>query len=220
MREFLKVNGDTVDIVSFHRYPFPNTADKIPARIAELRADAATWNGIVQNLRSIIKEETGRDLPVAVTEFNSHWSHAIGGEATPDSFYNAIWLGDVLGRLITEKVDVATQFLLVSGSGQSGFGLLDRYSPCPSDYTYQLYQQFGSELVYAASGVPDVSIYAAKRADGASTIMLVNLRRQRSQGAAGDQGRSAGGPGAGVLARPTTQRRASCPPGPFGRTRR
>ncbi len=170
MREFLKANGDKVDIVSFHRYPFPNTADRTAAKVADLRRDAATWNGIVQNLRRMIREETGRDLPVAVTEFNSHYTPAVGSEGALDSHYNAIWLGDVLGRLITEKVEVVTQFSL---SGR--FGLLESYNPRPSYFTYQLYQRFGQELVYSASGVPDVSIYAARRADGALTVMLVNL---------------------------------------------
>jgi hypothetical protein len=34
---------------------------------------------------------------------------------------------------------------------------------------------FGSQLVYSASGMDNVNIYAAKRADGALTLMIVNL---------------------------------------------
>ncbi len=124
MRTFLRIAGDKVDIVSFHRYPFPATSDRRSATIDELRNDAPTWDDIVRRLRNTIREETGRDLPVAVTEFNSHWSQAISGEATPDSFFSAIWLGDVIGRLIRQKVDLATQFLLVSGN-ESGFGILE-----------------------------------------------------------------------------------------------
>jgi hypothetical protein len=174
MRTFLQIAGDKVDIVSFHRYPFPATSARRSATIPELRADAATWDGIVRRLRATIREETGRDLPVAVTEFNSHWSQAIGGEATPDSFFSAIWLGDVLGRLINQKVDLATQFLLVSG-GESGFGILEKSGPRPAYFTYQMYKMFGDQLVYASSGDPSVSIYAAKRPDGALTLMAINL---------------------------------------------
>ena len=128
----------------------------------------------MRRLRATIREETGRDLPVAVTEFNSHWSQAISGEATPDSFFSAIWLGDVLGRLIRQKVDLATQFLLVSG-GESGFGILEKYGPRPAYFTYQMYKMFGDQLVYASSDDPAVSVYAALRADGALTIMAINL---------------------------------------------
>ncbi|MFQ5419441.1 MAG: hypothetical protein ACE5EY_03655, partial [Anaerolineae bacterium] len=42
-------------------------------------------------------------------------------------------------------------------------------------FVYQLYQHFGDELVYAASGVPDVSVYAARRDDGALTLIIINL---------------------------------------------
>jgi hypothetical protein len=174
MRTFLQVAGDKVDIVSFHRYPFPATAEKRSATIPELRADAATWDDIIRRLRATIREETGRDLPVAVTEFNSHWSQAVSGKATPDSFFSAIWLGDVLGRLIRQKVDIANQFLLVSGN-ESGFGILEKYGPRPAYYTYQMYKMFGSELMASSSGLAGVSLYAARREDGALTIMAINL---------------------------------------------
>jgi hypothetical protein len=38
-----------------------------------------------------------------------------------------------------------------------------------------MYKHFGTELVYASSDDPDVSIYAARREDGALTLMLINL---------------------------------------------
>ena len=40
MRTFLRIAGDKVDIVSFHRYPFPATSERRSATIPELRADA------------------------------------------------------------------------------------------------------------------------------------------------------------------------------------
>jgi alpha-L-arabinofuranosidase len=38
-----------------------------------------------------------------------------------------------------------------------------------------MYSHFGTQRVSAASGVPDVTIYAAKREDGSLTIMVINL---------------------------------------------
>ena len=174
MREFLKANGDLVDIVSFHRYPFPNTADKTPASIDDLRANSAEWDSIIPALRQAIREETGRDLPVAVTEVNSHWSQSVSREATPDSFYNAIWWADVLGRLIRQKVDAVAHFDLASG-GESGFGMLAKYDARPTYYVYPLYKMFGQELIYTSSGDPDVSVTGALRDDGTLTLMVVNL---------------------------------------------
>lgn len=175
VREFLLANGDLVDVVAVHRYPFPTSMTGPPRTIADLRANSREWDTIIPNLRALIRETTGRDLPVAISEVNSDWSHAIGGEATPDSFYNAIWWGDVLGRMIRQKVDIVAHFLLQCHAGQGGWGLLAKYEVRPTYYVYQMYKHFGDELLYASSDDPDVSIYAARRKDGALTLMLVNL---------------------------------------------
>ncbi len=74
LRTFLEINGDLVDMVSVHRYPFPNNARRTPASIADLHADAAKWDGIAHRLRTTVQEVTGRNLPIAITEVNSHWS--------------------------------------------------------------------------------------------------------------------------------------------------
>jgi alpha-L-arabinofuranosidase len=42
-------------------------------------------------------------------------------------------------------------------------------------YVFPLYKNFGGEQVYAASGVADVDIFAAKSEDGALTLMVINL---------------------------------------------
>jgi hypothetical protein len=178
MRTFLQTNGDMVDIVSFHRYPFPLSTNAGAATVDQLLANPPQWDGIVRTLRDLVRELTGRDLPVAVTEFNSHWTRSISGETTPDSFLSALWLGDVLGRLIEQRVDMATQFLLVSGSDHSGFGVLERYGPRPAYFVYQLYQQFGQELLFSSSGIEGVSLHAALRDDGALTILAINVREE------------------------------------------
>lgn len=175
MRTFLAINGDRVDYVSFHRYPFPNNAEQTRAKADELRANGPQWDEIIRNLRDTVREVTGRDIPVAVTEFNSHWTRSISGETSPGSLLSALWLGDVLGRLIEQRVDLAAHFLLVSGSDHSDFGLLDRYNARPPYYVYQLYKQFGQELLYSSSGIENVSVYAARREDGALTIIAINL---------------------------------------------
>jgi alpha-L-arabinofuranosidase len=175
VQEFLRANGDLVDIFSIHRYPFPASMSESAASVEDLRANPPEWDSIIPNLRTIIREETGRDIPVAVTEINSHWNAATGGQATPDSFYNAIWWGDVLGRLIEQRVEIVAQFALQSINKMGGWGLLGRYEARPTYYVYQIYQHFGDELIYASSDDADVSIYAARRADGALTVIIINL---------------------------------------------
>lgn len=176
MVEFLKANGDLVDVVSFHRYPFPKTKTSGAPTFEELRANAQEWDKIIVHARKLIHEHTGRDIPIAVTEFNSMYGAPVGGETTTDSHFNAIWMADVLGRMIKNGVFMANQWYLVGKGGSTGgSGLVGQYEVLPAYYTYQMYKKFGSELLYSSSDDPDLSIYAARREDGTLTVMIVNL---------------------------------------------
>ena len=171
MDEFLKANGDLLDVVTFHRYPFGTNPTK-----DDLRQNAKEWDDLVMTLRGRIHELTGRDLPIAITEVNTNYNPAVGGEATPDSHFNAIWLADVLGQMAQQRLFMFNHWMLASsGGGQGGWGMIVRGNLRPSYYTYQMYSMFGSELIYSASGVENVNVYAAKRADGTLTLMIVNL---------------------------------------------
>ena len=168
LKAFLEANGDVVDIVSIHRYPFP-VGNNSPTK-DDLRNNSKEWDLIIPALRSVIREQTGRDMPVAVTEVNSSSTVNIGGEATMDSHYNAIWFADVLGRMIDQKVTMVDQFALAGD-----YGIVGAIEPKPMYYTYLMYKQFGSAQVRAASDDDLVRVYAAERTDGALTILIVNL---------------------------------------------
>ena len=171
MTEFLKANGDLLDVVTVHRYPLHSPTK--PVTVQDLRENTRKWVDEVEYLRSLIKEVTGRDLPIAITELNSDPSSAMLQEVSPDSFYNAIWYADVLGQLMNADVFMVNQWVLSQSS--TGLGLIQRATVRPTFYVFPLYKNFGSEQVYAASGVEDVDIFAAKREDGALTLMIINL---------------------------------------------
>jgi hypothetical protein len=175
MIEFLQANGDLVDVVTIHRYPFPVTmADPNPT-VAGLMASSAEWDETIPYLRALIQEHTGRDLPLGVMEINSYWSHAGGGETTPDSLASAIWWADTLGRLIRHRVDYVAHFVLQTNAGQGGWGLLARNEVRPAYYVYQLYRKFGQELLRADFDTQSaISLYAARRDDGVLTLMIIN----------------------------------------------
>lgn len=173
LRAFLRANGDLVDIVAIHRYPYPRSNDHI-VTIDDLRANTPEWTAILTQLKTAIQEEVGHDLPIAVTEFNTHWSNVSGGDASPQSHYAAVWLADVLGRFIQQGVDIGAYFVLYGGA-EYHHGLIMRYDVKPPYYTYKLYSQFGSQQVHSESNHPNVNIYAALRDDGALTLMVVNL---------------------------------------------
>ena len=172
MTEFLNANGDLVDIVTVHRYPL-YSATGHAFTVEDLRKNTLEWTEMAKYLQGLIQTTTGREIPIAFTEVNSDPTAVFAGVATPDSFYNAIWYADVLGRLIQQKVFMVNQFVLANRTG--GLGLIYNNELRPMYHVFQIYNHFGVNQVYASSGTPDVTIYAAKRADGSLTVMVINL---------------------------------------------
>jgi hypothetical protein len=84
-------------------------------------------------------------------------------------------MANVLGSMIKNGVFMANQWALTAKAGYGGLGLVAQADVFPSYYTYQMYKKFGNEQVYSSSDDPDLPIYAARRSDGALTVMLVNL---------------------------------------------
>ena len=174
LTEFLKIDGDLVDIVTVHRYPFPTCITCSSPAVGELLANTPQWDALIPNLRRIIKQTTGKDLPVGVMEYNSSYSNISGVETSPDSFYGALWLADVMGRLIRQQPDFLAYWNLTSGSSSAGHGLMTSYDLRPSYYVFQIYKRFGNHLLTANSDQPLVSVFAAKKDDGSVTVIFVN----------------------------------------------
>lgn len=175
LNEFLKANGDLVDVVAVHRYPFPQQKGDAPPSRESLFTSAREWDEAIPNLRERVKKYTGRDLPVAVTEFNSDWVGKIEGKTTADSVDGALYIADVLGRMTRQRVDIIAQFTLQMNAGNGALGIFDHYDPRPVYFVYALYKQFGTGLVFAAADDVNVPVYAAKRADGTLTVIVLNL---------------------------------------------
>ena len=173
-RVFLEANGDLLGLVTFHRYPYPQQFGVNPS-IAGLRPIAAEFDATIPELRAMIRETTGRDIPIGLTEVNSDSNKSIAGEATPDSPFAAVWLADVIGRFIRHGEPVVAQYAFQMRDSRGGWGLLERTRVRPQYYVYQLYRHFGDQLVYAATDDPNVMVVAATRDDGALTLMAVNL---------------------------------------------
>lgn len=174
LREFLIANGDLVDIIAVHRYPFPLTMTDATT-IPQMRENVPRWATVVQNMREVIDETLGEDRPIGITEVNSHYSNSGGGIATPDSYYNAVWYSGVLTTLIHEEVDIVSYFQLYSVGGGGQFGILDRYEPRPTYYTFALYTEMGNIRLQSESSDQYVTALATSREDGATTLIITNL---------------------------------------------
>lgn len=173
MTEFLKVNGDLLDVVTVHRYPMHAPSNEGPVTVQQLRENTRKWVAEVEYLRTLSTEILGKELPIAITELYSDPSNIMLQEASPDSFYNAIWYADVLGQLMNADVFMANQWVLSQRT--TGLGLFQGEIIRPTYYIFPLYKNFGNNQVYAASGIEYVDIFAATREDGALTLMVINL---------------------------------------------
>lgn len=173
MTEFLKANGDLLDVVTVHRYPMHAPSNDGPVTVQQLRENTRNWTAEVNYLRNLTTEILGKELPIAITELYSDPSGIILQEASPDSFYNAIWYADVLGQVMTADVFMVNQWVLSQRT--TGHGLFQGNNIRPTYYIFPLYKNFGNNQVYAASGVEYVDIFAATREDGTLTLMVVNL---------------------------------------------
>jgi hypothetical protein len=171
--EFLKLNADLVNIVAVHHYPFPKkSSDSLPSW-QELRDNTVEWDRVIPNLRRIVKETTGQDYPVGILEYNSDASNAAGASTSPDSFYNALWVADIYGRMIRQRPEMLAYWLIKNNT--AGHGLLGSYDARPTYYPFVMWKKFGNHLFDAGSDTKYVSVYAAKTGDGTVTVMLVNL---------------------------------------------
>jgi hypothetical protein len=173
LTEFLKVNGDLVNIVTVHRYPFPACLTCGNPDWEDMRANTAEWDQILVKLRRVIRETTGKELPVGVTEYNSNYSSAAGAETSPDSFYSALWLADVYGRLLRQQPELLAYWQIKNNA--AGYGLLTSFDVRPSYYSFVMWKKFGNHLLFASTDAQYVSVYAARAEDGRLTVMLINL---------------------------------------------
>src|SRR5690606_28696173 len=135
LREFLIANGDLVDIIAVHRYPFPLTMTDATTT-TQMRENVPGWSTLVENIRVVMDETIGEARPIGISYVNSQYSTSGAGIATPDSYYNAVWYSGVLTTLIHEEVDIVSYFQLYSVGGDGQFGILDRYEPRPTYYTF------------------------------------------------------------------------------------
>jgi len=88
-----------LDGVSFHLYPF-NDARQASAL---LLSSPDEWDYLLPPLRQLIRQDFGRDIPIAVTEVNTNPNSAV-----PTRGQAALWWADTLGRLMSQQVqDVA-----------------------------------------------------------------------------------------------------------------
>jgi hypothetical protein len=171
MRPFITACGDITDGLSWHFYGGNDKQTEAallasPARFDQQVAQVRRWWGDP----AVNPKGHAREIPLLISEYGASYVTASSKNLTTQAA--ALWTADVLGRMVTQRIDMAAYFTLW---GIENHGVWDnRGKVRPVYYTFLLFNQFGSQLVRAESDQALLPAYAALRDDGALSLMVVN----------------------------------------------
>ncbi len=171
MRPFISECGDIADGLSWHFFGGNDkqSEDALLASTANFDQQVAKLRGWWQDPVVNPKGHT-RQVPLLISEYGaSYVSNSPKNLTTPAA---SVWTADMLGHLVTQRIDMAAYFALW---GLSFHGVWDNRGKIrPVHATFRLFNQFGDRLLKAESNQPLLPAYAALRPDGALSLMIVN----------------------------------------------
>ena len=171
MRPFISECGDIADGLSWHFYGGDSKQSE-----AALLASTAKFDQQVAKVRgwwqdpAVNPKGHARQVPLLISEYGASYVTSVSKNLTTQAA--ALWTADMLGHLVTQRIDMAAYFTLW---GIENHGVWDsRGKIRPVYYSFLLFNQFGDRLLKAESDRPLLPAYAALRPDGALSLMIVN----------------------------------------------
>jgi hypothetical protein len=142
-----------LDGVSFHYYPFADTG-KAPAA---LLSNPEEWNYLLPPLRQLIRQDLGRDVPIAVTEINTSPT-----QTTYSRGMSALWWADTLGAMMDQGVEYAAFFSAEGIDTPYPLFSSDGLQQTPMMRVMQLFSHMQNTLIPVAAQQNPISLYAAQ----------------------------------------------------------
>lgn len=177
--EVIAEAGDVMDFYIIHQYGFFNT----PSSNAEALAEPhTTWPAIAAGLQTAYDTHaSGRDIPVAVTEFNMFSVQDQDNTQMMTRMVNALYIADSLGLMMANGIDLAAQWDFANGQASNGtdYGLInaDSYERYPQYYAYVLWSRFGDHMLSVSnphSAESELSLYAGIVNGDSISVMAIN----------------------------------------------
>lgn len=170
---FLRECGDIIDIISIHLYPY---SGKQPPQ--QTLMGLGNYRRVIDSIRQKTQEIAGREIPIAVTEYNLTWDWLAEGDGANNSFYAGLYLADFLGAMAEKQVFIAN-FWDIMEKGTIGFLEHETFKPYPTYYTFMMYKNFRGELIDVKSDRKELKIYGAKDKSGNVILMVINKSGSR-----------------------------------------
>jgi hypothetical protein len=164
-----------LDGVSFHFYPFAS-AGKAPAA---LLSSPEEWNYLLPPLRQLIREDLGRDAPIAVTEINTSPTKTVYSRGM-----SALWWADTLGSMMNQGVENAAFFAAEGVDTPYPLFSSNGFHQTPMLRIMQLFANLQNNLIPVATQHDPISFYATQD-DTHQTVSLLFVNKsaevQRTQ---------------------------------------
>ncbi len=164
-----------LDGVSIHRYPFNDASQES----VSLLSNAREWNYLLPPLRQLIRQDLGRDAPIAVTEINSN-----PGQKVSTRGLAALWWADTLGTLMNQEVEYVAFFSAEGVDEPFPLFTTDGLQQTPMFRVMQLFSHLQHNLIPVAAQQDPISVYATQD-DRHQTVSLLFVNKsamsQRAQ---------------------------------------
>lgn len=142
-----------LDGVSFHSYPLTDTSKAPPI----LLSSSDEWNYSLPPLRQLIRQDFGRDIPIAVTEINTNPTINM-----PTPGLAALWWADTLGTFMDQEVAYVAFFSAEGVDTPYPLFLSDGLRPTQMYRVMQVFSHLQHNLVPVAIQREPVSLYATQ----------------------------------------------------------
>jgi hypothetical protein len=155
-----------LDGVSFHYYPLGD----VSRGPAELLSSTGEWDYLLPPLRQLIRQDFGRDIPVAITEINSSPTSLVSSRG-----FSALWWADTLGALMNAEAEYVAFFPAEGVDTPHPLFTSDGLHQTPMFRVMQLFSRLQHNLIPIEVQGHAVKIYATQ--DGARqtvSLLLIN----------------------------------------------
>ncbi|MFZ0545822.1 MAG: hypothetical protein WAM60_10320, partial [Candidatus Promineifilaceae bacterium] len=177
--EVIAAAGDAMDFYIVHQYAYfqpPSSYKEI------LEEPYFTWPPLMADLRRAFDQYAGgRQIPVAVTEYNMVSVGEQDNGQLMTRLVNALFMADTVGQMMANGVQIAAQWDMANGQVNNGsdYGLInvDSYDPYPQYFVYRLWSEFGDKMLpvtNALSAESILSVYAGQLDADTITVLAIN----------------------------------------------